>query len=233
MVVERRTEAVQEGDAAEPRRGADGGVGVRWHACRSAQQPLDLVKKNLREGGDGLGPVGKHAAQSLRHGDHPLPHGHRRDDVVGEVGGGCRTGRRRGPCRRRRRRAPGRSRCTEHGRIRSRGCRTRDSRGVPPRRSPAQAAPPGHATRASSRDAPTRSCGAVSSRGDDARGGGQAGPDRRAAEDATDRSNRCQRPEGLDQRPDAGFEAALRRGVRGGEGGGFASVLEVWPTAHD
>ena len=32
--------------------------------------------------------VGKEAAQPLRHGDHPLPHGHRRDDVIGEMGCG-------------------------------------------------------------------------------------------------------------------------------------------------
>ena len=34
------------------------------------------------ECGDGSGSVGKHAPQSLGHGDHPLPHGHRRDDVI-------------------------------------------------------------------------------------------------------------------------------------------------------
>jgi len=44
------------------------------------------------------------------------------------------------PCRRRPRRTPGRSPCSEHGRIRSSGCRTRDSRGVRPRRVPARAA---------------------------------------------------------------------------------------------
>jgi hypothetical protein len=50
--------------------------------------PDHLVKKDLRERRDGSRPVGKHAPQSLRHRDHPLPHGHRRDDVISEVGGG-------------------------------------------------------------------------------------------------------------------------------------------------
>jgi len=39
---------------------------------------------------DGSGAVGKHAPKSLRHGDHPLPHGHRRHDVIDEVRGGLR-----------------------------------------------------------------------------------------------------------------------------------------------
>jgi len=30
----------------------------------------------------------EHAPQPLWYRDHPLPHGHRRDDVIGEVGGG-------------------------------------------------------------------------------------------------------------------------------------------------
>ena len=44
MAVERRGEAVQEGDRAEPRVGSWEGVGVNRYACRSAQQPLDLGK---------------------------------------------------------------------------------------------------------------------------------------------------------------------------------------------
>jgi len=79
-MVERRAEAVQEGDAAEPRAGEFGCVGVSRDARSSAQQPLDLSKKDLRESGDGSGPVGQHA-----HGDHPLSHGHRWDDVIGEM----------------------------------------------------------------------------------------------------------------------------------------------------
>ena len=55
MVVERRAEAMQEGDAAEPRAGGCGSVGVRRRACGSAEQSLDLIKKDLREGGDGSG----------------------------------------------------------------------------------------------------------------------------------------------------------------------------------
>jgi len=85
VVVERRSEAVQEGDGAEPR--ADGGRVTR-DACRSAQQSLDLSKEDSRDGCDSVGSVGEHAAQSLRHGNHPLPHGHRRDDVIGEMGCG-------------------------------------------------------------------------------------------------------------------------------------------------
>jgi len=77
---------VQEGDAAKSRAG--GGVGVRRHACRSAQQPLDFIRKNLLEGRDWRGPVGHHAAQSLGDGDHPLPHGHSWEVVIREVGGG-------------------------------------------------------------------------------------------------------------------------------------------------
>jgi len=85
MVVERRTEAVQKGDATEPRASGGGRVGFNRYDCRSAQQSLDLGKKDFREGRDGWGSVDKKAPQSLRHGDHPLPHGHRRDDVIGEV----------------------------------------------------------------------------------------------------------------------------------------------------
>jgi hypothetical protein len=85
--VERRAEAVEEGDGAEPR--ADGGLGrVTCDACRSAQQLLDLSNEDSRDGCDSVGSVGEHAAQSLRHGNHPLPHGHRRDDVIGETGCG-------------------------------------------------------------------------------------------------------------------------------------------------
>ena len=86
VVVQRRAEAVQEGDAAESRAGGCGGGGVNRHVCRSAQQPLDLSKKDLRESGDGRRPIGEKTPQSLRHGNHPLPHGHRRDDVIGEMG---------------------------------------------------------------------------------------------------------------------------------------------------
>ena len=40
------------------------------------------VEKNPRERGDRLGSVGEEAAQPLRHGDHPLVHGHRWDDTI-------------------------------------------------------------------------------------------------------------------------------------------------------
>ena len=87
MMVERRAEAVQKGDAAEPWAGGRCGS-VPRDACGSAQQPLDLVKKDLRECGDGRGSVGEHAAQTLRHGDHPLPHGHRWNHVINKMRGG-------------------------------------------------------------------------------------------------------------------------------------------------
>jgi hypothetical protein len=89
VVVERRAEAVEEGDATEPRAGSTRCVGSSGDACGSAQQSLDLVKEDPRERRDGSGPVGEEAAQPLRHGDHPLPHGHRRDDVIDKIGDAC------------------------------------------------------------------------------------------------------------------------------------------------
>jgi len=62
--------------------------------------------------------------------------------------------------------------CRPRGRSRSRGARTRDSRGVRPRRIPARAARRLPARRASPRGSPTRSCGGASSRADAARSGG-------------------------------------------------------------
>jgi hypothetical protein len=87
VVVERRAEAVQEGDATEPRAGRTGCLGIRGPARRREQLLFDLGQEDLRERRDGSGPVGEHAAQPLRHRDHPLPHRHRPDDVIGEVGG--------------------------------------------------------------------------------------------------------------------------------------------------
>ena len=64
-------------------------------------------------------------------------------------------------------------------------------------------------------------------------GGGEAGPNRGAAEDASGRLHRRERPEGLGQRPDAGLGAALRGSVRdgGGNKAGVASVPKACPTA--
>ena len=90
MVVERGAEAVQEGDGAEPRAGSTRRVGSSGDTGGRDQSPLDLSKKDLREGVDSCGPVGKHAAQALGYGDHPLPHGHRRDDMIGKMRGGLR-----------------------------------------------------------------------------------------------------------------------------------------------
>ena len=61
VVVERRTEAVEEGDGAEPRARGRGRVDSIGDACGSAQQSLDLIKKDLRERRDGSGSVGKKA----------------------------------------------------------------------------------------------------------------------------------------------------------------------------
>ena len=88
VVAERGAEAVQEGDTAELWAGGSRHVGSRGPACRREQETFDVGQEDLRERRDGSGPVGEHAAQSLRDGNHPLPHGHRRDDVIGEVGGG-------------------------------------------------------------------------------------------------------------------------------------------------
>ena len=80
-------QSAHAGGATEPRAGRTGCLGIRGPARRREQEPLDLGQEDLRERRDGSGLVGKHAPQPLRHRDHPLPHGHRRDDVIGEVGG--------------------------------------------------------------------------------------------------------------------------------------------------
>ena len=85
MVIERRAEAVQERDTTEPRAGSTRCVGSSGDTGGRDQSPLDLVEEDSRHGGDGSGSVGEHAPQSLGHGDHPLPHGHRRNDVIGEM----------------------------------------------------------------------------------------------------------------------------------------------------
>jgi hypothetical protein len=61
VTVEGRAEAVQEGDGAEPRAGGCGRVRACCRACGTAEQSLDLGKKDLREGPDGRRPVGKEA----------------------------------------------------------------------------------------------------------------------------------------------------------------------------
>jgi len=68
IMVERRSEAVQKGDAAEPRAGGSRYVGIRGPACRREQEPFDLGQEDLREHRDGLG-VGRRessAAASAR-----------------------------------------------------------------------------------------------------------------------------------------------------------------------
>jgi hypothetical protein len=50
VMVERRAEAVQEGDGAESRAGGCRRVGVPRHACGRTQKSLDLCDEDLREG---------------------------------------------------------------------------------------------------------------------------------------------------------------------------------------
>jgi hypothetical protein len=85
--------AVQEGDA-DARVDGEAAVlpgehvgGFRHGGRRGGHVSLDLVEEDLREGGDGCGPVGEDAPQSFRHRDHPLPARDRRDDAVSEVRG--------------------------------------------------------------------------------------------------------------------------------------------------
>jgi hypothetical protein len=85
VVIERRSEAVQKGDGAESRASLARPVTVTGQARRSTEQLLDLFDEDLREGRDCVGPVSEEAAQPLQHGDHPLPHRHRRNDVVDEM----------------------------------------------------------------------------------------------------------------------------------------------------
>jgi hypothetical protein len=61
VAVEGRAEAVQEGDGPEPRAAGGGSLGCRCRACGSAEQSFDLIEKNLRESGDGLGPISEEA----------------------------------------------------------------------------------------------------------------------------------------------------------------------------
>ena len=86
VLVERRAEAVDEGDGTEPR--ACGG-GTR-EACRSAQESLYSRDEDPREGCDRALAVGEEAAQPLGHGDHPLAHGHWWDDMIDQVCGRLR-----------------------------------------------------------------------------------------------------------------------------------------------
>ena len=47
MMVEHRSEAMQEGDATEPRAGGSRYVGIRGPACRREQEPFDLIRVPL------------------------------------------------------------------------------------------------------------------------------------------------------------------------------------------
>ena len=85
VVIDRRSEAVQKGDGAESRASYARPVAGTGRARRSTKQSLDLFDEDPREGCDRAWAVSEEAAQSLRHGDHPLPHGHRGNDAVDEM----------------------------------------------------------------------------------------------------------------------------------------------------
>jgi hypothetical protein len=85
VVIDRRSEAVQKGDGTEPRTSRARPVAVTGRARRGTKQPLDLFDEDPREGRYRALAVSEKAAQSLRDGDRPLPHGHRGNDAVDEM----------------------------------------------------------------------------------------------------------------------------------------------------
>jgi len=85
VAVEPGAEAVEEGDGAEPRAGGWRCGMLRAAEALETEQRLDLIQQNPRHRRDGLGPVTEHSPQPLRQRHHPLPHGHRGDDVIDEV----------------------------------------------------------------------------------------------------------------------------------------------------
>ena len=87
VVIVRRSEAVQKGNDTESRASRARPVTVTGQARRSTEQPLDLFDEDPREGRYRALAVSEEAAQPLRHGDHPLPHGHRGNDAVDEMRG--------------------------------------------------------------------------------------------------------------------------------------------------
>ncbi len=60
-------------------------VTISWHIRRMTEQPFDLFQKYPRQRRHRLRPVGQYAPQPLRHCNHPLPHGDRRNDMVSKV----------------------------------------------------------------------------------------------------------------------------------------------------
>jgi hypothetical protein len=85
VVIEPRSEAVQKGHGTESRTSRARPVTVTGRGRRSTEQPLYSRDEDPREGCDRAWAVSEEAAQSLRHGDHPLPHGHRGNDAVDEM----------------------------------------------------------------------------------------------------------------------------------------------------
>ena len=85
VVIDRRSEAVQKGDGAESRASYARPVAGTGQARRRTEQSFYSRDEDSREGRDRVEPVSEEAAQPLRHGDHPLPHRYRRNDVVDEM----------------------------------------------------------------------------------------------------------------------------------------------------
>ena len=76
--IERRAEAVDEGDRAEASRGA------RTRAVR-AQAGLHGAQEQAQSSTLKCGVAWQKIAQPLRHGEHPLPQRQVRQDVIGEM----------------------------------------------------------------------------------------------------------------------------------------------------
>jgi site-specific DNA recombinase len=79
VAIERRAEAVHEGDGSEAGAGRRAGAG-------SPQRRFDGPQVNPQHGADRLGPVAQEPAHSLGHREHPLAHGHARQHAVGQRG---------------------------------------------------------------------------------------------------------------------------------------------------
>jgi len=72
-----------------PSRGREAlGASASWMTPEAVSRDRSIsVRKIFVRAATALGPVGEESAQSLGDGNHPLPHGHRRDDVIHEMGG--------------------------------------------------------------------------------------------------------------------------------------------------
>ncbi len=85
MVIERRSEAVQKAYGTESWASLARPATVTGRARRSTKQSLYSRDEDPREARDRDWAVSEEAAQSLRLGDHPLPHGHRGNNAIDEM----------------------------------------------------------------------------------------------------------------------------------------------------